>query len=482
MRAYLAGALFCLLTAAAAAAAPSATAPCPDCSLVLIGLDDVRADRVKAASMPRLERFARDAAVFTQAVSPAPWTLPAFVSLFTALHPSHHGVVNRYSDPSVDPPVPAVLGKSAPGARTLADVLRAKGFRTAAFTGGAGLSGASGLSSGFEVYADSRSFGGFDLSVPEALAWLETRKAGERFFLFVHGYDAHGFHAGHFPPEEDERFRSRRDEGIGGARPPADREERGRRERRYDEALGRLDRNLAPLLDRLDRPELRGKVVVAVVGDHGEELFEHGGVDHGLTLYDELLRVPLLLRVPGVKGRRVGFQVRTLDLMPTLLELLGAAPDPALAAQMEGVSLLPALRGETMTLDAFSETDFLLHASLRSLRTADGWKGIYDRRTQKTQVFRPASDPGERRDLAAKAPARRQELEGRILAAFDQEPLAPGAQAVVSGRWKKVREGGEVWLFDLWQDPLRGMSKVQAQRPAAVPPEILEKMRREGYW
>ena len=98
------------------------------------------------------------------------------------------------------------------------------------------------------------------------------------------------------------------------------------------------------------------------------------------------------------------------------------------------------------------------------------------------RAIRHFAELREKRQAIAALEDRIRELEGRILAAFDQEPLAPGAQAVVSGRWKKVREGGEVWLFDLWQDPLRGMSKVQAQRPAAVPPEILEKMRREGYW
>jgi len=467
--------------------ARAAVPPCPGCSLVVIGLDDVRADRIapsagKPGWTPRLDRFAAGAVVFTQAVSPAPWTLPSFMSLFTALHPSRHGVVNRYSDPSAEPPIDAQLSKLCPGARTLAEVLRGKGLRTAAFTGGAGLAGTSGLSSGFEVYSDSVAFGGFERCVPQALSWLDSRKPDERFFLFVHGYDAHGFNPAHFPPAEVEAFRARRDDGIAGAIKPASRRERRLRRRRYDEALRRLDRNLSALLDRLDRPDLRGRVIVAVVGDHGEELFEHGGVDHGLTLYDELLRVPLLLRVPGVKRRRVDFQVRTLDLMPTLLDLLGVEADPALAAQMEGVSLLPALRGEEMSLDAFSETDFLLHAGLRGLRTADGWKAVYDRRSQTTRLFRRSSDPDERRDLAAGEPARRQSLEERILQAFDREPLAPEVRGSVEGRWKTVREEGKTWVFDLWTDPMRGRKQGAPQAPAPIKPEVLEKMRKDGYW
>lgn len=474
-----------LFLALAADISRAAVPSCSGCSLVVIGLDDVRADRVatpagKPGWTPRLDRFASDAVVFAQAVSPAPWTLPSFMSLFTALHPSRHGVVNRYSDFSTEPPVQARLSRSCPGARTLAEVLRGEGFRTAAFTGGAGAAGVYGLAAGFEVYEDSATFGGFERSVPRALSWLDARESGERFFLFVHGYDAHGFNPAHFPMAEAKAFRVRRDDGIGGTPPPSSPRERRLRRRRYDEALRRLDRNLSDLLDRLDRPDLRGRVLVAVVGDHGEELFEHGGVDHGLTLYDELLRVPFLLRAPGVKARRVPFQVRTLDLMPTLLGLLEVAPDPALAAQMEGVSLLPALGGEAMSLDAFSETDFLLHANLRGLRTADGWKAVYDRRSQTTRLFRLSSDPAERRDLADVEPARRRALEERVLRAFDQEPLAPEARGSVEGRWKTVREAGKTWVFDLWTDPMSGLKR-DAKR-SSVGAKVLEQMRRDGYW
>ncbi|MBI5240632.1 MAG: sulfatase-like hydrolase/transferase [Elusimicrobia bacterium] len=444
------------------AARPAAAEPgrCPDCSLVVIGLDDVRADRVAARGggpgpALRLDRFAQDAVVFTQAVSPAPWTLPAFISLFTSLHPSRHGVVNRYSDFSAEPPVPASLAKSCPAARTLAQVLRGRGLRTAAFTGGAGVTGSYGLAAGFEVYEDSSTFGGFGRSVPKALSWLDSLKSGERFFLFVHGYDAHPFNPEHFSEKEAADFRRRRDDGFDKKPRPAGRAERRKLIWLYDEAMARLDRNLAPLLDRLDRPDLRGRVLVAVVGDHGEELFEHGGVDHGLTLYDEVLRVPLLLRLPGAPARRVDFQVRTLDLMPTLLDLLGAAPDPALAAQMEGVSLLPALRGEAMELDAFSETDYLLHSFLRSLRTSDGWKAIHDRSSLATRLFRLAQDTGEKKDLAEAEPVRLRSLEERLLTTGDPEPLAAGTRGTVKGRWKTVREGERTWSFDLWQDPLR---------------------------
>ena len=93
-----------------------------------------------------------------------------------------------------------------------------------------------------------------------------------------------------------------------------------------------------------------------------------------------------------------------------------------------------------------------------------------------------SSGPDERRDLAAGEPARRQSLEERILQAFDREPLAPEVRGSVEGRWKTVREEGKTWVFDLWTDPMRGRKQGAPQAPAPIKPEVLEKMRKDGYW
>lgn len=459
-------ALLMVLSALFAASCPVAAAPCDHCSLVLIGLDDVRADRVGApgSRTPRLDAFFAGGAVFTQAVSQAPWTLPSFMSVMTGRHPSRHGVINKYADASVDPPVPAALKAASPETQTLAEVLRSRGWRTAAFTGGAGLTGAAGFAAGFEVYSDSSPFAGFAATAPQALDWLKTLRPGERFFLFVHGYDSHPFHSGRSPAAADVRFRRRRREQLEGRAAASGPEEKAETSSLYDAAIGGMDARLAPLLDALDGPGLRGRVIVAAFADHGEELFDHGGVDHGRTLYEELLRVPLLLRGPGLRPRRISSQVRLIDLLPTVLDLLGVKEPAAVCAQRDGVSLTPLLSGRPLTLDAFSETDFLLRVSLRSLRTWDGWKLIHDQQARRSRLYDLKTDPAETIDLSEREAQKLLRLEERLLSSYDPEPVDAGARSVCAGSWKLVREGSVERLYDLRMDPFQ-KTDVAARHP-----------------
>lgn len=418
-----------LLSAAAASAQPVALPPagpplCPGCNVVLIGIDDTRADafRVLGASqdvIPSLNRFAGTATAFTQAISAAPWSLPSFMSIFTGTYPFNHHVTNKYSDFNADPMPLSKLSALSPGTRTLGEILHERGYRAAGFTGGAALEGHFGFSDGFEVWDDSVTFGGFDRSVPEALEWLSKLKKGEKFLLFVHGYDAHAFHAEHFPPAFAERFRRMREAQMEGKPLNATEEEKRLVRSSYERSLSVMDANLRPLLERLDDPALSSRTVVVLLADHGEELFDHGGIDHGMTLYDELIHVPLFIRIPGQKPGSVPFQVRTVDVVPTLLDVLGIKADRKLSHQFRGVSLVPTLRGLDLHLDALSETDFLLQVSLRALRTVSGWKMVYDRYApEKTRLYQLASDPKEKTDVSAKMPDIAGFLKSRILLIF----------------------------------------------------------------
>jgi arylsulfatase A-like enzyme len=427
-------------------------------------MDDLRADRVggPGSRTPRLDAFFSSGVAFTQAVSQAPWSLPSFLSVMTGEDPSRHGVTNKYSDFAADPPIAARLRASS---ETLAEILKRRGLRTAGFTGGAALDRSFGLGDGFEVYADSAPFAGFERTIPQALAWLKTLEPGERFFLFVHGYDAHPFHPGRLGPELDRRYRARREEQLKGRRPPAGERDKAELTGLYDDAVRTMDERLAPLWAALDSPELRGRTVVAAFADHGEELFDHGGIDHGLTLHEEMLRVPLLLRAPGLTPRREGSQVRLIDLLPTALELLGVPEPQAACVQRDGLSLAPLLEGKPLALDAFSETDFLLAASLRSLRTSDGWKLVYDRKTRRSSLFDIHADPGEASDRSQVEAARLQALEDRLLDAFEEERTTGGsAKAVCEGPWKLVRRGKTARLFDLRADPLQ-TNDLSSERP-----------------
>ncbi|MCX5796087.1 MAG: sulfatase [Elusimicrobia bacterium] len=423
--------------------------------IVLVVVDTLRADRVGAASggsgrgTPELDRFAGGAAVFTAARSPSSWSLPAALTLMTSMLPSRHGVLNRYRDFLAEPPVPARLKDERPDARTLAEVLRAAGWRTAAFTGGAGWAGESGLGAGFEVFDDSPTFSGFERTVPAALRWLDAVKPGERFFLLVHGYDVHPYYPGRLPAALLARHKTLRAAHIEGKPVEASAEEKRALTQSYDQAVAAMDRRLAPLLGRLSRREASDTAVV-FTGDHGEELFDHGGVDHGMTLFEEVLRVPLLVRAPGLRPRRVAAAVGLIDLMPTLLDLAGVSGDAALGSQMEGVSLRPFLEGSPLELDTFAETDYLLSTALRAVATHDGWKGIWDRSARRTALYRLAEDPGERRDLSQQLTAEAAGLEQRLWnLSASSGPVKENPSAAWRRTLDSMRAQGALPLIDL---------------------------------
>ncbi len=169
---------------------------CGDCNIVLISVDTLRADRVgvlgyKKDTTPTLDKLAEESYVFTQAISVAPWTLPSHMSMFTGLYPSEHKMVNKVIITNSGEEVSANLSSISPGIKTLAELLKEKGYINAGFTGGAGLGSDFGFNRGFDVYDDEDNFAGFENSLPKAINWVKSNK-DNKFFLFVHGYDVHG--------------------------------------------------------------------------------------------------------------------------------------------------------------------------------------------------------------------------------------------------------------------------------------------------
>jgi arylsulfatase A-like enzyme/cytochrome c-type biogenesis protein CcmH/NrfG len=409
-----------LLLAASLAAASSPPRP----NVLIVCFDALRGDRVGAGKMPRLDAAAKDGFVFTQAVAQAPWTLPSMMSAFTSLYPHQHTVLNKFvAFDENEKEIARLPGRFV----TLAQLFRANGYDTAAFTGDAGVEGRFGFAKGFDVYFDSITFGGFGTTFPQSLHWLRTR--GDRpFFLFVHGYDAHG----QFPAEAGEarrreeflelRLKEIKGEPLLAGDAKAWRDWYDARAARADALFGGFWESFRAL------PSAR-RTIVVFMADHGDELLEHGGLDHGLKLYDEVLRVPLIIKDPSARGRSIAEQVRLVDLMPTLVELAGLeAPRDALR-QMQGASLVPLMRGATTALDAFSETSFLLHAEKRSLRTADGWKLVYDAADFSTALYDLRADPAETRDLSRREPERTKTLTQRLLAINDAPAPGPGGES-----------------------------------------------------
>lgn len=423
----LAAALLCAAPLKAAAEGPN---------LILIGWDTLRADHVgalgyKRKTTPNLDAFAAGSVLFTRAVSPASWTLPAFMSVFTGLYPSEHGLTNKFKMPPAgsEELAPAVLST---GVVMLGEALKAEGYRTAAFTGGSGVGGEYGFSRGFDVYVDSPNFAGFETAFPQALDWVKNN-GDAKYFLFIHGYDTHPFRdlkadgKYTFIPKEEAaavpglraRHEKLRMELLDGKKLQYTDKDKKLWTDAYDEKIIRADRLLGKFLaDFAALGKLSGETVIILMSDHGEELFDHGGVDHGMTLYDEMLRVPLLIRVPGKPGRVVKEQARILDLFPTILELLALKPGEKLKGQLRGESLAGAMTGEAAPRDAFSETDYLFHFSKRAVRKSGGAKLIMDEISRGRELYDTASDPREKSDLFEKDSARAYLLEMEL---FDWE-------------------------------------------------------------
>jgi arylsulfatase A-like enzyme/tetratricopeptide (TPR) repeat protein len=387
--------------------APSAQ-PQPPASLLLVTLDTLRADRVGAygavdAGTPNLDRLAREGVRFAHTVSPAPLTLPAHASLLTGLLPDRHGLRANGA---------GCLSQEIP---TLASRLAEAGYRNGAFVGAFVLDRRFGLNHGFEHYDDEipRSPGGIAALEAErparevtnrALAWLREAP-GQPFFAWIHLYDAHA------PYEPPEPFRS--------AFPG----------RPYEGEVATVDAAVGRLVAELTRMGVDGNTVIAVVGDHGESLGEHGELTHGLLLYEGSLSVPCLLRAPGIlaAGQVVESPIGVVDLGPTLAGLLGHPLAPAMTLDGRDLSRSLIAAREPPTSDLFSESRY---------PTVMGWSPVASLRrgglkyiaSPEPELFDLARDPGEVDNLLA----RRQDVARGMAAAIAARsaagtPAAPTA-------------------------------------------------------
>jgi arylsulfatase A-like enzyme len=328
----LAAAALCLLLREPLGALRAGSRP----SVILISIDTLRADRLTARAMPRLHALLGEGAVFAQATSAAPWTLPSHVSLFTSLLPFDHGV--RWTRNAI-----------SGGRATLAERFRDAGYRTAAFTGGVYVAAHFGLDQGFEVYQDhdEEKEGGSAGIFSGALRWVR-RHGDAPFFLFVHTYEVHTPYRGASALPRGRLGPVFRTEDVAAAqsgRLVLTEEERRYVTSLYDGDVRDADAHVTGFLEELRRDGILDGAVLVVLSDHGEDLWDHDRTrspGHGHALYQELVHVPLAVRAPGRvrAGVTLATPVSLLDVAPTLLELCGLAADPA----HRGHSLAGALR------------------------------------------------------------------------------------------------------------------------------------------
>jgi arylsulfatase A-like enzyme len=409
-----------------------------DYNLVFVSFDALQAAHVGALGCPRnttptLDALAKGGVTFSRAYSVASWTVPASMTWFTGVYPSEHRMTNKFVTYNKQEQKIANLKDVAPELITLADVLRANGYATAGFCGNAGVSSGFGYDQGFDIYRHpTGTFGGFDRSVPQALEWLRANR-DRKFFLFLHGYDVHGQYlpAGGLDyrfvePDYDRKYLGSpheqellREEGL----------DRGRLALRdadvqfwravYDEKVQRADSRFADFLKEFDALGISDRTIFVITSDHGTELYEHRRFDHGFTLYDEQVRVPLFFKLPDARGASVPDRVSSIDLMPTVLELLSVSVPEKARKQLRGKSLVPAMRGARVSRDVFSETNYRAYTYKRSVLTPDGWKLIYTLESRSRELYDLNTDPCETRDLAPTEKARADELQKRVFAHFE---------------------------------------------------------------
>jgi choline-sulfatase len=351
----------------------------PDLNVLLITLDTTRADSLGVygasdGATPNLDRIAQEGVTFEEAMTAAPLTLPAHSSLFTAMYPPRHGVRDNGG---------FVLD---PGQTTLAERLKSAGFRTGGFVGAYVLDRRWGIAQGFDTYFDdfdvTKARGSALASVERpanevadhALAWLNT-VATSRFFAWVHFYDAHS------PYDPPEPFRTRFANHL------------------YAGEVAFVDSQVGRLMAFLEQRQLLDKTIVVAVGDHGESLGEHGESTHGFFVYQSVLHVPFAIRAPvqNMRGERIANTVRSVDLTPTLLDLLNVP----MSGAVDGRSLVPLMTGASrdLALDAYSEAMYpRYHFGWSDLRALTSGRYRYIS-APRPELYDLQQDPAEEHNL-----------------------------------------------------------------------------------
>jgi arylsulfatase A-like enzyme len=406
-------------------------------NVILISLDTLRADRLGCygyplPTSPNIDRFALQSVVFENSFSNATWTLPSHMSLMTSLYPFRHRVVD-------------IKTRLSNAEKTLAQVLHKQGYATAAFTAGYMVSAIFGFDRGFDTYKEDynekqeEGGKGWRLKqVARRLSFWLNENADRKFFLFVHAYDTHEPFMGHaylkeFEPEYDGRlnflnnyadFRSHPDypkytvmtndvmptinkfyERIINAKKIDMREQDIRHIRAlYDNEIRYVDHYFGKLIETLEAKDLMKKTVILLWSDHGEELMERGAIQHGGSVYEELIHVPLIVYLPGYETpvRRPEL-VQSIDIAPTILDILDLDP----VQDFQGFSLF----SNKAPKDRYAVIQQIQYDAIRS----QTHKLLLDIKNDSVQLFDLKADPGETTDVGTKNPLLVKDLLDRLL-------------------------------------------------------------------
>ncbi|HEY6547411.1 MAG TPA: sulfatase-like hydrolase/transferase [Vicinamibacteria bacterium] len=371
----------------------------PARSVLLVTIDTLRADALgsyghKTVATPVMDRLAAQGVRFEQAHAQNVVTLPSHANILTGRYPLDHGIRDNagFRVPSGTPTLATLLGKA--------------GYRTAAFVSAFPLDSRFGLDRGFEVYddrlGDPESRTAFVMqerpgkqAVDAARAWL-AEQGEAKTFVWLHLYEPH------FPYVPPEPFKSRFANDL------------------YHGEVSYTDALLQPLLDPLLDESRAPRSLVILTADHGEGLGEHGEATHGIFAYETTLRVPLILHAPGLlRARVVGERVRHIDLLPTVMDVLGLETPPGLP----GRSLLAAANGHPLApapsyFEAMSSALNRGWAPLAGLARED--RKLID--LPIPELYDLAADPRETKNLAASEPQLLDELRTQLTRLREADP------------------------------------------------------------
>ncbi len=436
-------------------AAPDAEAWRPHVVVYLV--DTLRADRLGCygddrGASPVLDALARESARFEYALSQAPWTLPSVVSLLTSSHPVSHEVTS--------------VGRKAPAeVQTLAEQLDAAGYATAGFIYNRLGGSDGGLDQGYDhLYEPPDIHTMTDADRERGAAtlrpffdWFERAPLDDPFFFYIHTLEPHWPYEGRWPGSptltaEQEEQGKRLNKMVGEHRglmtkaavaeregtplAPADADKLARLTAHLEGSLEnvdalyagdirRADGNIGRVIEALKRRGVWDQTVFIVLADHGEEFYDHGNWFHGQSVHDELVRVPLIVRIPGVTdgGHVVTEPVQLVDVAPTVADLLGVAP----ADHWQGRSLLPLIRDEAGAGGDATAFTMRVNAMRGAANTRDAGEGretavrrgrhkaIVNHHERRVKLFDLAADPAERVDLASEHPELAKELGDLVL-------------------------------------------------------------------
>ena len=383
----------------------AACSPAPRPNIVWIVVDTLRADHTgflgyPTPTTPHLDALSEESLVFTQAISQAPWTKPSVATMFTSTYPHQHAALKG--------------GKRGDVLRdellTIAEVLRERGYATVGFQLNPQVNSKMSFNQGLDVYKDDMRYGSrAEVVNSEITRWLRLLERN-KYFLYIQYMDVHLPYLRHeqyadlYGPHETELSKMST-ETI--RKMNLSEIDRRYLENLYDGEIRYVDEQIGKLLQEFD-----DNTMIIITSDHGEEFWDHGGFEHGHSVYDELIRVPLIIKIPGYPHQQVNSQVRLMDIAPTILDVLGMS----IPGEFRGQTLLDTLRNHQ---DRESFTEATYRGQERKAYRTSKEKIIFNVGDKTYEVYDIETDPFERENIEG-----REELKRRI-----QEFVAKKAQA-----------------------------------------------------